>query len=90
MVCEYSGNGDILGSRLYVARHIVAHAGDTGFACLLDEHAEVLDALTLLLLLWVDRHAALSGLALQDGSCGGSGKIDDAGSTHWIGREVDL
>lgn len=86
MVGQDCSNGNVLLCRLDMTRHVVAHAGDTGFACLFDERAELLDTLTLLLWIGEIRHAALPRLALQNSSCGSCCKVDDAGSTHRVRR----
>lgn len=91
MVSQHRGDGNILGCGFDVTRHVVAHTGDTCLACLLDEHTELFDTLTLVLfLLWMRRQAALSRLALQNRCCSGGCQVDDAGAAQRIGWQANL
>jgi len=68
---------------------IQAQRACAGFACLLDEETQLLNALTLLLLLPREgRCTTLGDLALQDGGSSGCGKINDARSTQRIGWKL--
>lgn len=90
MVGKDGSDSNVLGSCFEVTRHVVAHGADAGFASLLDEHAELLNALTFLLLLWMGGHATLTDLVLQHCGGGGGGQVDDAGAAQGIGGKLDL
>lgn len=90
MVGQDRGNGgSILRCILHLLVGIKIQSAGASFACLLNEHAKLLDSLTLLLLL-VCGHASLASLALQYCCCCYCRQIDDASSTEGIRWQLEL